>query len=327
MGEHTAISWTDHTFNPWWGCTRVSPGCDHCYAETFTKRLGLKVWGQDAPPRFFGDKHWAEPLKWNRDAEKAGVRRRVFCASMADVFEGRPEHQPHRLRLWRLIMDTPHLDWLLLTKRPGAVLPLLLSDAAALRHSGTAGAWAMVHDWAVNGFAPQNVWLGTTVEDQKRADDRIPLLLTTPATVWFLSCEPLLERVNMRHWLGACTCVVSVSEGAGMHAAGCAATMPRIDWVIVGGESGPGARPFDIAWARDILRQRRTADVACFVKQLGSRPVNNIAPTKTTTHLAGGAVIRFKHEGARVLADRKGADWNEWPADLRERAFPEVSRG
>ena len=114
MGTETAISWCDHTFNPWWGCVRVSPACQHCYAETFSKRVGLKVWGPESDRRFFGPKHWAEPLKWNTAAVKAGVRRRVFCASMADVFEDRADLLNERLRLFQLIEDTPQLDWLLL---------------------------------------------------------------------------------------------------------------------------------------------------------------------------------------------------------------------
>src|SRR5579859_1859246 len=118
MAANSKISWTDHTFNPWWGCVKVSPACDHCYAESFSKRVGQNIWGVDSPRRFFGDKHWTEPLKWNRDALKDfGRPARVFCASMADVFEVRDDLIPHRIRLFDLIKDTPNLLWNLLTKR------------------------------------------------------------------------------------------------------------------------------------------------------------------------------------------------------------------
>lgn len=146
MSEHSSIEWTDHTFNPWWGCARVSPACEHCYAETFSKRLGQKIWGVRAERRFFGDPHWREPLKWDRRAAKIGERHRVFCGSMCDIFEDRRDLDVHRERLWRLMAETPNLDWLLLTKRPENV--------------------ALMAPWREPW--PFNVWLGTTVEDQNR---------------------------------------------------------------------------------------------------------------------------------------------------------------
>ncbi|MCI0671755.1 MAG: phage Gp37/Gp68 family protein, partial [Myxococcaceae bacterium] len=179
MGAETEISWTHSTFNPWWGCTRVSPGCDHCYAESFDRRVGGAHWGKGVPRRTFGDKHWGEPLKWNAAAAKAGERRRVFCASMADVFDAEAPDGALE-RLWALIRATPALDWLLLTKRPGRI-----------RHSLPA-------DW---GDGYPNVWLGTTVEDQERAEQRIPVLLDVPARVHFLSCEPLLGPVDVSRFM------------------------------------------------------------------------------------------------------------------------------
>src|SRR5262245_39758568 len=123
MGKTTAISWAHHTFNPWWGCVEVSPACDFCYARTWAARRGHAVWGKDAPRRFFGDNLWRQPLAWNRAAARAGERRRVFCASMADVLEQRSDAvgermEAERSRLWGLIRATPYLDWLLLSKRP-----------------------------------------------------------------------------------------------------------------------------------------------------------------------------------------------------------------
>lgn len=228
MGEQTAIGWTDHTFNPWWGCERVSPACQHCYAEAFAKRTGSNVWGKTADRRFFGDKHWNEPLRWDRAAAKSGRPALVFCASMADVFEDRPDLDEHRARLWKLIDDTPHLIWQLLTKRPENVL--------------TMTTWSEF---------PRNVWIGTTVEDQRRADERIPVLRSIPAAVRFLSCEPLLGPLDLSHHLGG------------------------IGWVIVGGESGAGHRPLDLDHARDVRDHAHAAGVPFFFKQVGGhRPTS-----------------------------------------------------
>lgn len=179
MARNSRIEWTDHTFNPWWGCAKVSPACRNCYAEAWAKRVGQSVWGVRAPRRFFGDAHWSEPKRWDREAEAACTRRRVFCASMADVFEDRRELDPWRDRLARLISETPNLDWLLLTKRPHLVARL----------APWGDAW------------PSNVWLGTTVETQKWVELRLPHLAAVPARVRFLSCEPLLGTLELSSWL------------------------------------------------------------------------------------------------------------------------------
>lgn len=174
MAEETGISWTDHTFNTHWGCTKVSPACDFCYAERDSLRYGHDVWGKDAPRRMFGDDHWKQPEAWHRKAEKDGVRRRVFCASMADVMEDRRDLDVVRARLFDLIQRTPQLDWLLLTKRPMNYRRMLPER------------------WRRD---PQpNVWLGTTVES---ADYlwRIANLVEVPAVVHFLSMEPLLSEM------------------------------------------------------------------------------------------------------------------------------------
>lgn len=313
MGERSQIEWTHHTFNPWWGCQRVSPGCEHCYAETFSKRVGLKVWGPESAGisrRFFGDKHWNEPRRWNAAAERAGERHRVFCASMADVFEDRADLVGHRERLFRLITETPSLDWLLLTKRPENVRrfwPL---------------AWRPDYPEAAAFGAPPrptNVWLGTTVEDQQRAGERIPHLLACRdlASVLFVSYEPALGPVDFAPALGAHG-YVSMSS-------------LRVDWIIIGGESGPGARPFDLAWARSTIEQCRAAGVAVFVKQLGARPVDSewragrYAPEDRRSLAAVGALGLPK--GATppnlvLLRDRKGGDLAAWPEDLCVREYP-----
>lgn len=179
MGKNSHIEWTHHTFNPWWGCAKVSPACQHCYAEAWAKRVGSKVWGAKAPRRFFGPEHWQEPVRWNAEAERNGVRYRVFCASMADVFENRSDLNAERTKLWDLIDATPMLDWLLLTKRPEHVKKLTR--------------------WGDNW--PVNVWLGTTVENQEWADKRMPHLLANPAKTRFLSCEPLLGEIDLSAFL------------------------------------------------------------------------------------------------------------------------------
>jgi protein gp37 len=265
MGETTAIAWTDHTFNPWWGCERVSPGCQHCYAEAFAKRTGNAVWGKQADRRFFGDKHWAEPLKWDRQAEAEGRPHLVFCASMADVFEDRPELMPDRARLWDLIAETPHLIWQLLTKRPQNVLDMVPPEW----HADTPHD---ISDDIIPARWPANVWIGTTVEDQLRAEERIPELLEVPAPFRFLSCEPLLGPVELPEF---------VIAGAGSdcptdYGTGIEYDVDRsnaIDWVICGGESGAGHRPLDLEHARSLRDQCREGGIPFFFKQnSGPRP-------------------------------------------------------
>jgi protein gp37 len=230
MAKDSRIEWTHHTFNPWWGCVKVSAACDNCYAEAWAKRLGEDVWGVKTDRRFFSDAHWKEPLKWDAEAKAEGVRRRVFCASMGDVFEKNPVLVPHRQRLLDLIAATPNLDWLLLTKRIHVVRKLLPKG----------------YDF------PANVWLGATVENQEVADKMIKYLLEfeTPS-VRFLSCEPLLSALNLESYL------VPTARGT------------KIDWVITGGESGASSRPMNPAWPADIQTQCENASVPFHFKQWG----------------------------------------------------------
>ena len=211
----------------------MSPGCQNCYAEAFAKRTGNAVWGKTADRRRFGDKHWHEPLRWDRAARDAGKPSLVFCASMADVFEDRDDHWPDRLRLWHTIKRTPHLEWQLLTKRPENV-------------RGMVPAYWLTGDW------PPNVWLGVTVEDQLRAEERIPWLQCIPAPVRFLSCEPLLGYVELGEEL---------TEGVG--------------WIIVGGESGPNHRPLDPDDARALRDEAERFGIPFLFKQHGGhRPTS-----------------------------------------------------
>lgn len=231
MGAESKIEWTDHTFNPWHGCTKVAPECEHCYAEAFAKRTGHDIWGPKAPRRFFGDKHWVQPFKWNHEAKEAGERRKVFCASMADFAEDRPDLLTHRLRLFKLIEATPWLDWLLLTKRVENVEILTM-----LQGGWPPGKW------------PPNVWLGVSAGTQKRANDQVEKLLKVEGpSVYFVSCEPLLEAVDLSPWL----------SGASR----------KIGWVIAGAESGGGARTMEQAWVLSLRDQCQATRTPFFYKQ------------------------------------------------------------
>ncbi len=309
MGESSSIEWTDHTFNPWWGCQRVSPGCERCYAETFANRLGLKVWGPTSDRRFFGAKHWANPIEWDRMADRDGVRARVFCASMADVFEDRRDLDEPRARLWRTIEQTPHLDWQLLTKRP--------ENMRRLSPTSWQNKW------------PRNVWAGCTAEDQKRADERIPELINVPASIRFVSYEPAIGPVDfglLRLAMGTDDDVVA-EEDAEIYGIG---TGP-IDWVIVGGESGPGSRSFDLAWARSVIAQCKRAGVAVFFKQAGAAPVDSQRRCGSFADSDKRFIARSKALGIDlvvgpnlvVLRDRKGGDLAELPEEFHVREFPE----
>lgn len=245
MSENSKIEWTDHTFNPWEGCQKVGPGCDHCYAETRNARYagGTAVnWGPGAPRRRTSVANWRKPLAWNAaHAEffaQHGRRQRVFCASLADIFDNAVDP------LWRrevfdLIRATPNLDWLLLTKRIG-ITQRLFDECHMDPPDGGSG-----YDW------PANVWMGASIVNQEEADRDIPKLLLVPARVRFLSMEPLLGPVDLRQ----------------AHFA--PVRLPRVDWVIVGGESGPGARPMHPAWARGLRDQCVAAGVPFLFKQWG----------------------------------------------------------
>lgn len=190
MGQRSSIEWTDHTFNPWWGCVKVSKGCTHCYAETWANRYGHDVWGPKKHRRTFSETHWKQPVKWNATAKNNNQRERVFCASMADVFEDNPVVESERKKLWRLIERTPMLDWLLLTKRP--------------ENMRSFAPWQQ--QW------PTNVWALTSVEDQEQAEERIPLLVDVPAVVRGLSVEPLLGPVDLVPWLSQIQWVIVGGE-------------------------------------------------------------------------------------------------------------------
>lgn len=246
MAENSKINWTTHTFNPWIGCTKVSPGCLHCYAETLMDtRYGRVKWGAGNPRSRTAPSNWKKVRSWNNQAARDGIRPRVFCASLADWLDVEIPVE-WRADLLDLIAETPHLDWLLLSKRPGKWRELL---EAVCDFDGDSMAWS----W-LRGNAPSNVWVGTTVEDQARADQRIPELIQVPANVRFLSCEPLLERVSIHGLLDPARWTDD---------------QPRIHWVICGGESGPGARPMEPEWADSLRSQCAVAGVPFWMKQMG----------------------------------------------------------
>ena len=298
MAENSNIEWTDHTFNPWIGCMKVSPGCDHCYAETWDKR-GMQQqesrWGAHAARTRTSAANWRKPLAWNRAAKETGKRARVFCASLADVFDNHQSILPEwRADLWALIAATPWLDWQMLTKRPQNIVKYL--------PDGWGDGWG-------------NVWLGTTTENQTEADRRIPHLLATPAAVRFLSAEPLIGPLDLRHivkhvgahqeWTDALTGETIFSQS------GCVvAETDPIDWVIVGGESGPGARPMHPDWARSNRDQCVTAGVPFFFKQWGEwAPRYDGVGREHTTRVG-------KNTAGRLL---DGREWNDLPASATAR--------
>lgn len=252
MSENSNIEWTNHTFNPWEGCQKVGPGCDHCYAETRNARFGGGTainWGPGAPRRRTSASNWNKPLLWNKQAEafmaQNGRRQRVFCASLADVFDNAVD-PAWRDDLFTLIEATPNLDWLLLTKRIGNVGNML----------------PVPFDFDL--LFP-NVWLGATIVNQEEADRDIPKLLAVPARVRFLSMEPLLGPVDLYPFLEP-----SMRHGV---------DMPGLDWVIDGGESGPGARPKHPDWSRSLRDQCAAAGVPYLHKQWGEwAPRSHLTP-------------------------------------------------
>lgn len=280
MGKDSGIEWTEHTFNPWWGCTKVSGACRRCYALTWSKRLGLSLWGPDAERRLFAEGHWRQPARWNSLAKASGVRARVFCASMADVFEDRADLDPWRSKLWATIEATPYLDWLLLTKRPHLVSEMV----------GWSSGW------------PPNAWIGTTVEDQKCADERLPHLSRIPAVGRFVSAEPLQGPLDISGWLGS-----------------------SVGWVIAGGESGAGAEPSSPGWFQGLRDQCGAARVPFLFKQWGEwtpeREFQGERFLKPTIIVAGDGtpMLRVGKVAAGRLLD--GQEWDGVPSLLASQSL------
>lgn len=290
MSEKTGIAWTDHTFNPWWGCTKVSDACDFCYAERDSKRYGFDLWGSRADRRFFGDKHWAEPLKWQRKAAADGVRRRVFCASMADIFEDRRDLDDSRARLWTLVAATPHLDWLLLSKRPE------LADKL------TPGPWVL------NGW-PRNAWAGTTVE-RREWWSRVEALKRIPALTRFLSIEPMLEAMPDMDLRGIAWAIFGGESGS-------KARPMDPAWVADGiGQCRTSyVAPFVKQMGRWILGTPERPELVCsWLLKDGSRFVPPIIGPRVGVRPTDAVAYSLPHQA--------GANPDEWPMALRVREFP-----
>lgn len=361
MSDKTGIEWTNATWNPVRGCSRISEGCRGCYAERDAARFsasGLPYEGLAAfvtrpdgskEARWTGEvrlieKHLTDPLRWKRP-------RKIFVNSMSDLFH---EKVPDEWidRIFAVMALSPQHIFQVLTKRPERMREYLTAHTTDWETGHACGRIAeiietMRRDDRPIGPLPHlepgapwwplaNVWLGVSCEDQATADERIPLLLDTPAAVRFISAEPLLGPIDLTRWTRIawqCSYCRAFFAGAykrvcpdcgrelgltGSHAFNGRHTHrgsdigSGLDWIIVGGESGPQARPFWIDWARSIIAQCKTAGVSCFVKQLGSNP-----------RMAGDLVA----PGLRAmpplhLRDKKGGDWSEWPEDLRIREFP-----
>ncbi len=276
-----------YSANLWVGCTPVSEACRHCWAEAVSKRMGLDVWGKSADRKLTGDAVFASIRSWNRKAEKTGQRRGVFWEDMGDLFEDRPEFTERRLRAFEAMEAAPWLDHMLLTKRPENIRRMV------------PGKW--LRSW------PQHVWPGVTAEDQPSADKRIPVLLTLPAAVLWASVEPLitdddlaLRQVasNGQRGLDALTGHLRSDDGEPLGEAG-----PALSLVILGGESGAGARPMAPHVAERIVDDCVGEHVALFMKQMGSR------------------WAQANPGGLRKGASH-GQDPYRWPAWARRREMP-----
>lgn len=371
----TSIEWTDVTWNPTVGCSRVSEGCTRCYAEKVAHRgmspqhRGLTVLGKTGirwlgVVRFLPER-LDEPLRWRKP-------RRVFVNSMSDLFHEKLTNE-QIAAVFGVMAAAPRHTFQVLTKRPermrawfawaGGEIGSLRSDIlwrmrrAAIMASPAPAHRALgnpdVHAGGIDWPLP-NVWIGVSVEDQATADERIPILLETPAAIRWVSYEPALGPVDFERWIAPHTCCSGCGEVAEGDHDLCPSCLednaittwgadqlerwesgeryaandgaghddlergPPLDWIVVGGESGPGARPFDIAWARSVIDQCHAANVPAFCKQLGSKPFyrSPIAPTAPEDDRLDV-----------VLEDRKGGDMSEWDEDLRVRRFPEVRTG
>ena len=360
MSDTTKIQWPDATWNPWIGCTKVSAGCKNCYAENTTRARvlrskGRETWGKGAQRSRTSEANWRKPLKWNRDA--SGKTMRVFpslCDWLDDVVP-----IEWLADFLNLIHDTPNLTWILLTKRPEnwrKRLEAVLRFEYSGRWSADFFEWhdGWLEDWPDRLSPPANVWILASVENQETADERIPELLKIPAVVRGLSVEPMLELVNLfldgesSGWqcrecksrnvntevqvgpddVGTYKCNDCGYMGSGEDAA----WTPLINWVIFGGESGPGARPCNVDWIRDGVRQCQAAGVPCFVKQMGS---NVVMPLHGKMNDADGmpkSVLRPRPYDpldenplmGLCFRDKKGGDPAEWSEDLRVREFPKI---
>lgn len=327
MGKNSKIGWTDHTFNPWIGCEKVSEGCANCYAETMNARYKWAEWGANGTRKRTSVANWKNPVRWNKDVWRECVscgwrrsikdidvrdgffccecggqtketRQRVFCASLGDVFEDRPELIEWRNDLLSLIDETPHLDWLILTKRPENV-NWMLEEAT---HGNLSVDELFSH--------MPNIWIGTSVENQKQADLRLPELLRIPVKKRFVSMEPLLGEVDLSAYF-----IPHDFERIPENGDGFTYPFTGIDWVIVGGESGHGASPMNPKWVQSVRDQCNDAGVPFFFKQWGEYAPNCLCMTKASCKFvkrpgsARSIMFRCGKKKAGRMLD--GREWNE----------------
>ena len=343
----TSIEWADRVWNPVSGCTKVSTGCKHCYAETMAERFFARLYppvederdfgrGVKEPyvrPRRFTDvqthaDRLDAPLRWRKPA-------RIFVNSMSDLFH---EDVPDEFiaAVFGIVASSPQHTFLILTKRPERArlwFAMLTSTAAMVTDGDGEVRWCIKHldQHITRGFhcvlppwPLPNVWLGVSVEDQATADQRIPILLLTPAAVRWVSAEPLLGPVNLHrieHPEDGC----HASALQGQRDENRYEFYHQLDWVVVGGESGPKARPCDVAWIRSVVEQCSAAGVPAFVKQLGAKPLDWSRAEPTGRFRTDPDTGRRQLQVVQPkLRDRKGGDPSEWPDDLRVRQFPEA---
>jgi protein gp37 len=294
MGRNSAIEWCDHTFSGWWGCTKCSVGCNNCYAERTSVWLKKAGWGDEADRVIASDKVWAQPLRWNRWADKHNTRLRVFSSSMSDVFEERDQLIEPRSRLFDMIEATPKIDWLLLTKRPQNVN-------------------AMIPDAWSRSTLPRNVAVGTTVESNE-VRWRIMHLLEVPAHMRFLSCEPMIGRLDLRRIdlpNGRSVDPLVGTEWAGGYRTGAGLRCNHVDWLIAGGESGRGARPMHPDWARSVRDDCAASEVSFFFKQWGAwQPCCWKSEATHAVRATDGRHIKIQSNvGSVDRADEAPAEW------------------
>ncbi len=360
MAENSKIEWCDHTFNPWEGCTRVSAGCVHCYAEARNDRFGGGNWGPGKPRRRTSDRSWAAPVAWNECAvgtwrcpdcgnieqSPRGIspgdlmyvcepcevkmvphRPRVFCLSLGDWLDGEVPTE-WLADLLKLIVETPNLDWLLLSKRLEAWRQRVYCAWFYWFSRGEIALSHKIEAW-ISGVPPENVILGTSVENDEQSR-RVSELLQIPAKGRFLSIEPMLGPVDFGRVLG--------DGNNGKHGRN-GDNGIGIDWAIFGGESGKGARPCNWRWIEDGVKQCRELGIAPFVKQLGANVIGRNTdgfdgdqgdcwPMGTDTEDLMPARNVCQGDEVRVrLKSKKGGEMEEWPRGLRVREWPRVLGG
>lgn len=326
--KESKIEWTDYTWNPWIGCTKVSDGCKNCYAENLMDTRYKKVsWGKGKERVLTSEENWKKPERLDRLARKKGIRIKIFMASLADFFDDEVPDE-WRNKVMDLIEYSTNIDWLIVTKRPENAYKYLKDNFAEMErdlkedHKDNQLLALELYDKYFNEFR-NKLWIGVSVENQKAADERIPILLDIPAKVRFLSMEPLLGEVNLNYIegdIGIGLHSYDVLNGKNIHwdDGGNCTNCPKIDWVIVGGESGHNARPMLPDWARFIRDQCQEAGVPFFFKQWGEYFPREQGEWNTSPledyYLADDRMPEFVKVGKKKAGSLlDGREWKEFP--------------